>query len=220
MYWNTVNELLKQTLIRIMAAPAFNPFRLAGGTSLSLQFGHRKSVDIDLFTEADYGSIDFTVFDKWFSMNFNVVETNTALIPGLGKSYYIGTDADHLVKADIYYSDQFIRPHINSGGIRLADKDDIIAMKLDIMGRGTGKCGRKKDFWDIHAATDIYRLNTMIGFYLERYPYGHSTKEIKEGLTDFSVAEDDFDPICLKGKHWELIKLDFTNWLKADKITS
>jgi hypothetical protein len=27
-------------------------------------------------------------------------------------------------------------------------------------------------------------------------------------LIDFKVADEDFDPRCLKGKHWELIKLD------------
>ena len=28
-------------------------------------------------------------------------------------------------------------------------------------------------------------------------------------LVDFQVADNDADPICLKGKYWELIKLDF-----------
>lgn len=59
MYWNTVSPLLKQVLIDLMQEELFSPFRLVGGTSLSLQIGHRVSVDIDLFTAADYGSIDF-----------------------------------------------------------------------------------------------------------------------------------------------------------------
>ncbi len=33
-------------------------------------------------------------------------------------------------------------------------------------------------------------------------------EEIVKKLTDFDMADTDFDPICLKGKHWELIKLD------------
>ena len=28
-----------------------------------------------------------------------------------------------------------------------------------------------------------------------------------------TYADKDFDPICLRGKHWELIKLDFTTLL-------
>ena len=50
-------ELLK----RLMDEPAFNGLRLVGGTALSLQLGHRVSVDIDLFSDCDYGSIDFGI---------------------------------------------------------------------------------------------------------------------------------------------------------------
>jgi hypothetical protein len=31
-----------------------NSFRLVGGTALSLQLGHRKSLDIDLFYDCDF----------------------------------------------------------------------------------------------------------------------------------------------------------------------
>jgi hypothetical protein len=50
----------------------------------------------------------------------------------------------------------------------------------------------------------------MLGFYKKRYPFGHSPEEMKRKLTAFQTADDDLDPICLKGKYWELIKLDIT----------
>lgn len=59
LYYNTVNDLLKGCLMSLMAAKEFDSFRLVGGTSLSLQLGHRISVDIDLFTDAPYGTVDF-----------------------------------------------------------------------------------------------------------------------------------------------------------------
>jgi len=59
MYWNTVTLTLQQLLRTIMKSPLFDQFCLVGGTSLSLQMGHRFSVDIDLFTDVEYGSIDF-----------------------------------------------------------------------------------------------------------------------------------------------------------------
>lgn len=59
LHWNTVSTLLKDILIDLMTEPLFSRFRLVGGTALSLQIGHRMSVDIDLFTAAEYGSIDF-----------------------------------------------------------------------------------------------------------------------------------------------------------------
>lgn len=59
MYWNTVSPILKEVLLDLMNQSIFQPFRLVGGTALSLQIGHRMSVDIDMFTDAEYGSIDF-----------------------------------------------------------------------------------------------------------------------------------------------------------------
>lgn len=59
LYWNRVKPLLKDILEDLMNEQLFEPFILVGGTSLSLQLGHRMSVDIDLFTDVEYGSIDF-----------------------------------------------------------------------------------------------------------------------------------------------------------------
>jgi hypothetical protein len=36
--------------------PAFEPISLGGGTSLALRFGHRRSINIDLFTVGDFDS--------------------------------------------------------------------------------------------------------------------------------------------------------------------
>jgi hypothetical protein len=63
LYFNTVANNLLEALNQLMQMEEFNPFRLVGGTALSLQLGHLISVDTDLFTDADYGSVDFTVFD-------------------------------------------------------------------------------------------------------------------------------------------------------------
>jgi hypothetical protein len=51
MLWkNTVSPELLTILISLQAEPLFKNFILAGGTALSLQIGHRQSLDIDLFT--------------------------------------------------------------------------------------------------------------------------------------------------------------------------
>ncbi|MCA0428760.1 MAG: nucleotidyl transferase AbiEii/AbiGii toxin family protein [Bacteroidetes bacterium] len=43
-----------------MATEEFKELRLVGGTSLALQYGHRKSVDIDLFGRIDNGFDDLS----------------------------------------------------------------------------------------------------------------------------------------------------------------
>ncbi|HNQ82464.1 MAG TPA: nucleotidyl transferase AbiEii/AbiGii toxin family protein, partial [Bacteroidales bacterium] len=59
LFYNTTTPLLLEILKALMVSDEFRPFRLVGGTALSLQLGHRKSLDIDLFTDRDYDFIDF-----------------------------------------------------------------------------------------------------------------------------------------------------------------
>ena len=59
LHYETVTPYLRETLMRLMTDPVFNIFRLVGGTSLSLRLGHRISIDIDLFSDKQYGEIDF-----------------------------------------------------------------------------------------------------------------------------------------------------------------
>ncbi len=59
LYTEVVTPQLLSILKTLMVSRPFDDFRLVGGTALSLYRGHRISVDIDLFTDALYGSIDF-----------------------------------------------------------------------------------------------------------------------------------------------------------------
>jgi hypothetical protein len=48
----------------------------------------------------------------------------------------------------------------------------------------------------------------MLALHSERYPYDHDEETIRKQVTNFARADDDFDPVCLRGKYWEIIKLD------------
>lgn len=108
-----------------MKLKILSPFRLVGGTALSLQLGHRMSVDIDLFTDAKYDSIDFHTIDKKLQEKFPFVEMQYAGNDSFGKSYYIGKNKDDLVKADLFYTDSFIQPIIEIDSIRMATIEEI-----------------------------------------------------------------------------------------------
>ena len=204
LYYKTVNNLLKEVLLQLMAAKAFENFRLVGGTSLSLQIGHRESIDIDLFSDVDYGEIDFDAIEKHLEANYKYVDHLSNIIPGIGKSYLIGEDKDNALKLDIFYTDKFIQPIYSEDTIRMATIEEIIAMKLDVVQRG----GRKKDFWDLHELFEKYSLNQMLDLHEQRYPYIHDSDLIIQNFTDFSLADDEFNPVCFKGKYWEFIKED------------
>ncbi|MDB5141155.1 MAG: hypothetical protein JWR12_3071, partial [Mucilaginibacter sp.] len=159
LYWNTVNNLLKTSLMGLMSAEELKDFRLVGGTALSLYLGHRLSVDIDLFTDANYGSIDFDTIEEFLRKNFGHVDGEFGGNPGMGKSYLIGTDANNVIKLDLYYSmDPFFQNAIEEDGVRMATVEEIIAMKIDVVQRG----GRKKDFWDLHELLNQYTITDMI----------------------------------------------------------
>ena len=81
---------------------------------------------------------------------------------------------------------------------------EIAAMKMDVVQRS----GRKKDFWDLHEMLGTYSLSEMIAFHESRYPYAHDEQMIWNNLTNFTDADNDFDPECLTGKQWEIVKLD------------
>ena len=208
LYYNTLNPLLLNVLKKLMAAREFDVFRLIGGTALSLYRGHRESADIDLFSDAPYDSINFAAIDTFLHNTYSYVDTTNVSIVGMGKSYFVGRSKNDCVKLDLFYTDRFIQEKVLIKGIRLATVDEIVAMKIDVISSG----GRKKDFWDIHELKDEYSYERMIALHKQRYPYTHDENQIRKNFTDFKNADDDFDPICLEGKHWEIIKLDIIDF--------
>jgi hypothetical protein len=54
----------------------------------------------------------------------------------------------------------------------------------------------------------------MIELHKKRFEWTHDRLLIRKKLVDFSFADTDFDPICLKGKVWPFIKDDFEDGLK------
>jgi hypothetical protein len=57
-----------------------------------------------------------------------------------------------------------------------------------------------------------FTINEMLALHEKRYPYSHDEALIKANFSQFSNANDDFDPKCLRGKHWDVIKLDMTEF--------
>ncbi|SDD44917.1 Nucleotidyl transferase AbiEii toxin, Type IV TA system [Niabella drilacis] len=188
-----------------MTLESFKHFRLVGGTSLSLQFGHRESVDIDLFTDETYGSIDFLLIEKELKNNFTYVKGDFKADNGMGVPCFIGNSENDAVKLDLFYTDPFVFPLVKYDHIRLAAPEEIAAMKLEVVGRG----GRKKDFWDLHELLDRFTLTELLSFYSTRYPFSYSENELLKKLVDFSETDNDFNPKCYRQKYWELIRLDF-----------
>ena len=205
LYWNTVKPRLQEVLQDIIYQPIFMPFRLVGGTALSLQLGHRMSEDIDLFTAAEYGSIDYKAIREFLENKYPFCVSRSLDNVSFGTNFVVGNSITDCVKLDLYYTDEFIEKPIIINNIRMATINEIIAMKLEVILQG----GRKKDFWDLHYFMDKMNLDDMISLYGKRYPYSDGFNYNKKQLLNFDKADNDFEPICLLGKNWEIIKLDF-----------
>lgn len=77
-------------------------------------------------------------------------------------------------------------------------------MKIDVVQRGA----RKKDFWDLHEVLNNYTVASMINLQKLRFEWTHDALSIQKNFIDFSQADLDLDPICLKNKEWIFIKED------------
>jgi predicted nucleotidyltransferase component of viral defense system len=213
LHYTTTSPQLLSILKKLMESREFDAFRLVGGTALSLHKGHRLSVDIDLFADAAYGSINFETLEKYLRNNWQYVDTTDIVPISMGKSYFIGTDKDDCIKLDLYYTDDFIDDFQLIDGIRLASMDEIVAMKVDVIGRD----GRKKDFWDVHELMNDYSLAEMLELHKSRYPFAHDRQHLLFKFTDFSQADYDFDPVCLRKQHWEIIKLELLEFVDSSQ---
>src|SRR5574338_335059 len=53
LFWNTITEEMKFVLNGFSQSEIGTQFYLAGGTALALQLGHRRSVDLDFFSQTE-----------------------------------------------------------------------------------------------------------------------------------------------------------------------
>lgn len=187
----TVEAATLDILKRLQQIPELKLTRLVGGTALALHFGHRLSIDIDLFGEIEHEDITLLLNNADFD-SF-LVDRNFKNI----KHYRINN-----VKVDIVnYTYKWIEPCVEIDEMRIAGLKDIAAMKLNaITGRGS-----KKDFIDLFFLMNIFSLKEMLDFYAEKYP-NNSFFMVAKSLTYFADAELQQMPMMLQEASWDEIK--------------
>ena len=195
----TISDELSQYLDSLMTITPLKNHRLVGGTALSLQLGHRKSIDIDLFSDqkSDYPEI-LKNLQLIFKSNIKQYRTSET-----GIEMVIGN-----VKIDIHdWTPKFIRPELLIGNWRLAIKEDIIAMKFQAICDTYTARYEKKDFVDVAALMNEFSLEQMMHFYNEKYPDNKlSERIILERLALISRAENKEMPLMLNGQDWTATK--------------
>ena len=189
----TVEPSTLELLKKLTSLPELSDFRLVGGTALSLLLGHRKSIDIDLFTDKP--------FEKdWLTDLLNIHFQEYSSLENRSRSIFQCIIQN--VKVDfVCVKDPFTYPVNYTANIPFADIKDITALKLNaIKGRGA-----KKDFWDVAKLLQLYSLNELLSFYQERYPYD-DTFAVMRSIIYFDDAEDDADPETIEKTSWKQVK--------------
>ncbi len=178
--------------------------RLVGGTALALQYGHRNSIDLDFFgrlTE-DCEEMEQALRDLG---RLQILKSTPKI-----RVYQVDN-----VKVDFvdYSRYNWIDAAVCEDGIVLASPKDIAAMKVNaIEGRGT-----KKDFIDIYALLHRYSLDSILGFYSEKYPE-HSIFRAIMSLSYFNDADEQISPQTFDLPTWEEMKAFIQNQISKHKV--
>ena len=182
-------ELLK----KLMQKPYLKDFKLVGGTALSLQIGHRISVDLDLFCNEPFETprLKSQLEDDFPSLQIVLEQTNTIL-----------ATIDKIKIDFIRFKYEFKYPIVFENEIRLTNIRDIAPMKMDaISGRG-----RKRDFFDLYFLLQEFSLPELLKLYEEKYKHTTIFHVIKS-LNYFDDAEEENEPIILNKKvTWTKVK--------------
>jgi hypothetical protein len=169
-------------------------FRLVGGTALALQFGHRSSIDIDLFSNKDFnaGVIHDHIL-RTYNQSTSRNTTNSVMC------------SINNIKVDmIAHRYHWLKPPFQSEGLRMASPKDIAAMKIHAIYNAGN---RQKDFVDLYYLLEKFPLNEMIQLYKQKYPDGFPNIAIESVRSFDRLAID--DQIIISGKQvpWNEIEI-------------
>jgi hypothetical protein len=188
----TISPTCLTLLQELMQLPELQSFRLAGGTALSLQYGHRISIDLDIFTDHSFDIAELEMVLRQQYPTFIKDFSNR-----MGFFAYIND-----VKVDLVnWSIPFIRPAIDWKGIRLCTPEEIAAMKLEALNTRQVK----KDYYDIFELLKYFSMAQIVGFYRERYPYNNAKSPIAF-LVAAHLADETPEPEMLYNLDWQTVK--------------
>jgi len=155
-----------ELLISLQEKPYLEGFYLVGGTALSLYLGHRKSIDIDLFSNFGFDTSQL-IENLQQDFDFEIFGTAINILKG----------SINQVKIDlIAHRYPNINRPLRIDNISLLSIQDILAMKLNAIAT-SGQ--RSKDFIDIYFALNEFDLEDMLDFYKRKYKQSNVVHVLK-----------------------------------------
>jgi hypothetical protein len=177
----TVTPELFNVLQRLSSSADLKSFRLVGGTAISLQLGHRKSIDIDFFSNE---SVD----------KRRLRQVIQSLFPGTEiflSEHNLVAEVNN-VRVELYdeWLLPFKKPCIEVEGIRLTALEDLAAFKLSAI---TGR-REKKDYIDLFVLFKKLETSIVLDNFKSYDPL-MSPKSILFALDEVSTAIENKSPM-------------------------
>lgn len=197
-HWDTVTRQMWEVLEHLGRQPIMGEFYLAGGTALALRLGHRRSVDLDFFTEnrmrqgvrrSLLHALDSYPLETLEDFDGNLLLT----VQGLQVGFFS-------------YSSPLLDPVDQVAGVALASVTDIGLMKLDaLIGRGS-----RKDFYDLYHILPLVSIERLFEMSRAKYPQARDFPLMAaESLVLFENADRDVQPALLVETPWEDVRAYF-----------
>jgi hypothetical protein len=194
LHTETIDQPTLELLKKLQNKEYLNGFFLVGGTALALLYGHRKSNDIDLFSDFSFDVgylLEKLSADFQFRLFFSAENTIKGSING--------------IQIDIIaHRYPLIGSPVVVKGISILAVEDIVAMKLNAIAV-SGQ--RVKDFIDIYYLLEEFSLADLISFYKQKYTQYNEVNVLKSITWFNDVVMEDW-PVILKDRNlkWEKIK--------------
>jgi len=202
-FWNTITEDMRLILGEFSLSTISKSFYLAGGTALSLQIGHRLSVDLDFFSpNEDIPTIRIELEKALSSLHSTLADSSWGNLDYLVKGVRVGFYG---------YGFPLVAPIVEIEKIRLASIEDIALMKLDAM---LSRAARK-DFYDLYFICKGISLKQLFKKADQKYSSVRDFEaQTTKRLVYFENAEDESEPSLIKSVSWQTVKEYFIQQAK------
>ena len=199
LHWETATPLMREVMQTVGQSDLVPRFYLAGGTALALQLGHRRSVDLDFFSETD------EVRPEMHRQALRVLKAfhPTIVEQAWGNLLLI---IENLRVGFFGYGYPLVTPPLQAEGVPLASLTDIGLMKMDALVTRASR----KDFYDLYAIAQRIPLRDLLDLAPVKYP---SVRDFEAMVVRYMVyfdrAEQEEPLSLLEAVDWATVKVFF-----------
>ena len=159
-----LSQDLIDTIVELQTLSCLSAFALAGGTGLALRFNHRRSVDIDFFSNQILGKVGLEAIVSELKTVYDNDLVHAEIIdPEAGDQFYflrafIRKSKELIIKVEIIQNIAVLDPFEQYNGIRTLSLRDIGLLKL--VSASNRKA--KKDIYDLDFITEQIELSDLM----------------------------------------------------------